>query len=237
MLYLIGLGLNEKGISLEGLEAVKKCEKVYLESYTVDFLYPKENLEKIIGKKISISDREFVENLKILNEAKNVDVALLVYGSPLMATTHITINEEAEKRKIMVKVIQAASVFDAVAETGLQLYKFGKIVSIPKWQENYNPESFVNIIKENKKINAHSLILVDIGLELKDALEQMEISTRNKKMKIGKIIVCSRLGTKDSKIIYDKIENLKNENIKKPFCIIIPGELHFVEESILERFE
>ena len=76
MLYLIGLGLNEKGISLEGLEAVKKCEKVYLESYTVDFLYPKENLEKIIGKKISISDREFVENLKILNEAKNVDVAL-----------------------------------------------------------------------------------------------------------------------------------------------------------------
>ncbi len=236
MLYLIGLGLNEKGISLEGLEAVKKCEKVYLESYTVDFLYPKENLEKIIGKKISISDREFVENLKILNEAKNVDVALLVYGSPLMATTHITINEEAEKRKIMVKVIQAASVFDAVAETGLQLYKFGKIVSIPKWQENYNPESFVNIIKENKKINAHSLILVDIGLELKDALEQMEISTRNKKMKIGKIIVCSRLGTKDSKIIYDKIENLKNENIKKPFCIIIPGRLQFYEKSVLRDF-
>ena len=150
MLYLIGLGLNEKGISLEGLEAVKKCEKVYLESYTVDFLYPKENLEKIIGKKISISDREFVENLKILDEAKNVDIALLVYGSPLMATTHITINEEAEKRKVGVKVIQAASVFDAVAETGLQLYKFGKIISIPKWQENYNPESFVNIIKENK---------------------------------------------------------------------------------------
>lgn len=236
MLYLIGLGLNEKGISLEGLEAVKKCEKVYLESYTVDFLYPKENLEKIIGKKISISDREFVENLKILNEAKNVDIALLVYGSPLMATTHITINEEAEKRKVRVKVIQAASVFDAVAETGLQLYKFGKIISIPKWQENYNPESFVNIIKENKKINAHSLILVDIGLELKDALEQMEISARNKKMKIGKIIVCSRLGTKDSKIIYDKIENLKNENIKKPFCIIIPGRLQFYEKSVLKDF-
>ena len=37
MLYLIGLGLNEKSISLEGLEAVKKCKKVYLEGYTVDF--------------------------------------------------------------------------------------------------------------------------------------------------------------------------------------------------------
>ena len=226
-----------KKISSKICTSVKKCEKVYLESYTVDFPYSKENLEKIIDKKISLSDREFVENLKILDEAKNEDIALLVYGSPLMATTHITITEEAEKRNIIVKIIQAASVFDAVAETGLQLYKFGKITSIPKWQANYNPDSFISIIKENKKINAHSLILVDIDLELKDTLEQMEISARNKKIKLGKIIVCSRLGTKDSKVIYDKIETLKNKNIKKPFCIIIPGNLQFYEKSILKGFQ
>ena len=41
MLYLIGLGLNEKGISLEGLEVIKKCRKVYLEEYTVNFPYKK----------------------------------------------------------------------------------------------------------------------------------------------------------------------------------------------------
>jgi diphthine synthase len=52
LLYLIGLGLNEKGISLEGLESVKKCTKVYLEGYTVDFPYGIELLEKILGKKI-----------------------------------------------------------------------------------------------------------------------------------------------------------------------------------------
>lgn len=35
MLYLIGLGLgDEKDITLRGLEAVKKCEKVYMEAYT-----------------------------------------------------------------------------------------------------------------------------------------------------------------------------------------------------------
>ena len=34
-LYMIGIGLNdEKDISLKGLEAVKKCTKVYLERYT-----------------------------------------------------------------------------------------------------------------------------------------------------------------------------------------------------------
>lgn len=35
MLFIVGLGLgDEKDITLRGLEAVKKCEKVYIEAYT-----------------------------------------------------------------------------------------------------------------------------------------------------------------------------------------------------------
>lgn len=35
MLYIIGLGLgDERDITLRGLEAIKKCEKVYIEAYT-----------------------------------------------------------------------------------------------------------------------------------------------------------------------------------------------------------
>lgn len=35
MLYIIGLGLgNEQDITLKGLEAVRKCQKVYMEAYT-----------------------------------------------------------------------------------------------------------------------------------------------------------------------------------------------------------
>jgi hypothetical protein len=35
MLYIVGLGLgNEKDITIRGLEAVKKCGKVYIEAYT-----------------------------------------------------------------------------------------------------------------------------------------------------------------------------------------------------------
>jgi len=41
MFYLIGIGLgDEKDITVRGLEAVRKCDKVFLESYTsklVDF--------------------------------------------------------------------------------------------------------------------------------------------------------------------------------------------------------
>lgn len=35
MLFIVGLGLgDEKDITLRGLEAVKRCEKVYIEAYT-----------------------------------------------------------------------------------------------------------------------------------------------------------------------------------------------------------
>jgi len=236
MLYLIGLGLNEKGISLEGIETLKRCEKVYLENYTVDFPYSFTALEKVVKKKIISLNREKVESNEIVAEAKKENVALLIYGSPLTATTHISIIEDAKKNKVKCKVIYSGSIFDAIAETGLQIYKFGKITSIPKWQKNFTPNSFIEILKENKKIDAHSLILIDIGLDLKDALEELEKSAEEKDLKVGKILVCSRLGTEDKKIIYDEIKNLKNKIVKKPYCLIIPGKMHIVEKEILESF-
>ncbi len=226
MLYLIGLGLNIDGISAYGLKVVQQCKKVYLESYTVDLPYFVEGLEKIIEKKITIVDREFVESLRIVDEAKKQDVALLVYGSPLVATTHITLVQEAKLSGVRCKVIHAASIIDAVAETGLQLYKFGKIASIPK----HEADSFTEVIKDNQKINAHTLLLVDIGLDFGEALDRLE------KVKIDKIVVCSRLGMGQSEIIYEKIGNLEGREVQKPYCIIIPGKLHFLEEEVLKSF-
>jgi diphthine synthase len=236
MIYLIGLGLNEKGISLEGLEALKKCKKIYLENYTVDFPYSFETLVKSLGVRIIPAGRDFIEDMKVLlDEAKKENIALLVYGSPLTATTHISLIVEAQKQGIEYKIIYGASVFDAVAETGLQIYKFGKITSMPKWVQSYEPTSFMKIVKENQKINAHSLILIDIGLNIEDAIRELEESAKKEKIKIGKIILCSRLGTKESRIIYREIDKLKNLKIEKPYCIIIPSKLHFIEEEALER--
>ncbi|MFA5070754.1 MAG: diphthine synthase [Candidatus Pacearchaeota archaeon] len=236
MLYLIGLGLNENGISLEGISALKKCEKVYLENYTVDFPYSLTELEKVVKKKIISLNRDEVESDRIVREAKKENIALLIYGSPLTATTHITIIEDAKKQKVKYQIIYGASIFDAIAETGLQIYKFGKIASIPKWQKNFTPNSFMGIIKDNKKINSHSLLLIDIGLDLKDALEELEKSAKDFDLKLEKILVCSRLGTGKKKIIYDEIKNLKNKVVKKPYCLIIPGKLHIVEEEVLKGF-
>jgi len=240
MLYIIGLGLNVDGISKYGLEIIRRCKRVYLESYTVDFPYTFGELEAVVGKKLIKTDRKFTESLALVDEARKIDVVLLVYGSPLTATTHITLINEAKHSGVKTKIIYNASVFDAAAETGLQLYKFGKIASMPAWnpEKNFTPDSFMRIIQENLSMKAHSLILVDIGLDFQDALKQLETSAKNHKISLKKIAVCSRLGTKHSRIIYKDIDEFKDyKNIRTPYCIVIPSKLHFVEKEFLKRFE
>ncbi len=237
MLYIIGLGLNVDGISSFGLERAKKCKRVYLENYTVDFPYSVGELENSFGKKLIPANRDFVEGLSIIDEAKKIDVALLVYGSPLTATTHITLVDEAKKSGVRCKVVYNASIIDGIAGTGLQLYKFGKIASMPKWQKNFTPDSFMELVKQNISIEAHSLILCDIGLEFEDAIKQFEISAKKHEIKLKKIVVCQAVGTKKQKIIYGDLSEIKmNKGIQNPFCLIIPSKLHFTEKSFLEGF-
>ncbi len=234
MLYLIGLGLNAHSISKEGMNILKTCKKIYLENYTVDFPYPLAELEDIIQKKIIPADREKVESLEIVDEAKKMEVALLIYGSPLTATTHISLIQEAKITRTKYKIIYNASIIDAVAETGLQLYKFGKIASMPKWEKNFTPDSFMEIVEQNLSIKAHSLILCDIGLEFQEALKQLEISAKNKNIKLNRIVVCQALGTNRSKIFYKNFNEFENlEEMQKPYCIIIPSDLHFLEKEVL----
>lgn len=232
MLYIIGLGLNPDGISREGLIIAKKCKKIYLENYTVEFPYSLEAIENLIEKKIFPADREFIESCRIVDDARKTDIALLVYGSPLTATTHITLVQEARASEVKYKIIYSASVIDAVAETGLQLYKFGKIASIPEIEA----DSFMEIVKENQKIEAHSLILVDIGLSFSRAVKKLETASEKHKIKLDKIIVCSKLGTDNRKIVYENIENLRDKEFKIPFCFILPAKLHFLEKEILDSW-
>lgn len=238
MLYLIGLGLNEKAISKQALDALSKCKRVYLENYTVDFPYNKVQLEEQINKKIILADREKIEGLSIVDEAKKLNVALLIYGSPLMATTHITLIQESREFGVKVKVIQNASIFDAIAETGLQFYKFGKTASMPAWKPSFKPTSFMEIVKQNQSIDAHTLILTDIGLEFSTALKQLEKSAQEHNIKLKKLIVCQALGTKNQKIHYKELEELRKfSGVKKPYCIIVPClKLHHIEVQALEAY-
>ena len=47
--YVIGLGLSDEyDITLKGLEAVKSCERIYLEAYTSILMVDKEKLVWIL---------------------------------------------------------------------------------------------------------------------------------------------------------------------------------------------
>lgn len=90
MLYIIGLGLgDERDISVKGLEAVKQCDKVYMEAYTSLLSFGLSsnglsNLEQLYGKPITLADREMVEEKAhdILSHAQHSHVAFLVVGDP-----------------------------------------------------------------------------------------------------------------------------------------------------------
>lgn len=236
MFYLIGLGLDEKSISLEALEACRKADKSYIEYYTVEFPYSIEKLEKVIGKRIIPLTRIMVEHEEFLDEARKKDIILLVYGSPLTATTHISLLLKCRKERIEYRVLHNASIFDAVCETGLQVYKFGKTASMPKWEEKHKPKSFIDIVKFNQLIKAHTLILVDIGLDYGDALRQLQECCKGK-IKLDKIVVCSKLGTIDARIYYDFLPELYGKEVYAPFCFIIPSSLHFLEEEALNELK
>jgi diphthine synthase len=236
--YLIGLGLDKKSISADALEVLQKCDKIYLENYTINFPYSTKELENVLKLKIEQLSRQNVESEEFLKNAKTKDIALLVYGDSLSATTHLQLILSCKKQGIPCKIFHNSSILTAISETGLSLYKFGKTTSMPNWKEHKNkPTSFVNYIKENLSIKAHTLILTDISLELKNAIEQLEESVKKEKIELPeKIIVISNAGTDNQKIFYDSIDELSKKNIKMPFCLIIPSELHFLEKEALNSF-
>jgi len=249
-LYIIGIGLdNEKDITLKGLEIVKKSELVFLEYYTSKLNCPIEDLEKLYGKKIIIANRELVEKKsdEIIMPAKEKDVAFLVIGDALSATTHTDLMMRAKEKNVEVFVVNNASVFSAVALTGLQLYKFGKATSIPFPKENFKPETFYDVIKENKALGLHTLVLLDLDpilnkyMTINEAIKILfEVeSRRNENVFTEETICigCARLGSFDVRIKAGTAAELFTFDFGAPVhCLVIPGRMHFMEEDFLKLY-
>lgn len=242
VLYFIGLGLNdEKDITLKGLEAVKKCSNVYLESYTSKLDCSLDDLEKLYGKKVVVADRELVEKKAeetILKDAKEGDTAFLVIGDVFGATTHTDLMLRAKESGIKVEVVHNASVLTAVGVTGLELYKFGKVTSIPFGNENVKTP--VEVMGLNKEKGLHTLFLLDLHpledkfMTIDEAIDYLMKNGVEDQMAVG----CAQLGNEKQIIKYGKLSELKEMKFDVyPQCLIIPGDLHFMEEDALELWK
>lgn len=245
MFYLIGLGLKPKHLTLEAIEAIKKCGKIFLENYTSVYSEGTiKELEQITGKKIELLNRKNIEEEfnEILSKAKAENIALLVFGNSLSATTHIQLLLDCRRKKIDFDVIAGISVFDFLGATGLQQYKFGRTTTIALPEKNFFPESFYDAIVENHKIGLHTLCLLDIKAEqnrlmtAKEALEVLEKIESNRKTKIlsnAIIVAFSNAFSANEKIAVGKLSEIKKAEIGTPASIIVCGKLNEKEKEAL----
>jgi len=240
MLYLVGLGLwDEKDVSLRGIEACRRADKVYCELYTAAWGGDLEKLEKIIGKGIQPLERADVEehSEKLIAEAKVKNIALLVPGDPLTATTHVHLIMECREKRIAFEVVHASSIYTAVARTGLQLYKFGRTATVITPKKGYESSGFYDAIIENQKLGLHTLLLLDRDMGTRQALEILSGIEKKRGRKLLKhVVICSALGSENEKIIYGKSSDLLKIDLPPPAAVVIPGKLHFLEKEFLDTF-
>ncbi len=268
VLYIIGLGLHdEKDITVRGLEVVRSCDAIFLEAYTsVLGSVPTEKLEAFYGKSVTVADRGMCENDAdelIIEPAKEKDIAFLVVGDPVCATTHTDLVLRAKEVGVKVEIVHNASIMGAAGACGLQLYNYGQTVSIPFFDENWRPTSFYPKIQYNRAGGMHTLCLLDIKVKEPDfkammkgrteflpprfmtvncAAEQLleAEETHGEGAYDGKKTLCvgmARMGQPTQKIIAGTLEELTTADFGGPLhSMVICGHLHDLELEILKEY-
>jgi len=250
-LIFVGLGLSGTGgMTVAALEALRECDKIYGEFYTSSVIGAEvADLEKAIGKKITVVHRVDVEEgEEIIMDATKMRVAFVTAGDTMLATTHVDLKIQAQMAGIPTRVFNGVSIFSAApTATGLQPYKFGRTVTLPFLEMNYQPKSPYDHIMENKVRGLHTLILLDIRAEelrymtAKDAIEWL--LSGEEKWKEGLItdktllVAISHAGAPDQKVVAGYPKDLLEMDLGAPLqSVILPGNLHFMEAEALVDF-
>ncbi|HZY47260.1 MAG TPA: diphthine synthase [Candidatus Bathyarchaeia archaeon] len=241
----IGLGLHdEKSITLEGLEEARHADTVFAEFYTN--IMPSLDLKKLeekIRQRIVVLNRRQLEDESgrdIVRAASTGDVAFLVPGDPMVATTHIAVRLDLARRGIPSRIVHGPSVSSAVCgATGLQNNKFGKPTTLP--HEPNVPGSVLETLRDNRTRGLHTLVLLDIRPELQDQLTAGSASSKlvgadgalSEWIGIG----LARLGSHDEKVLCRRLGELQHIDLgNAPHSLVIPGKLHFIEVESLHAF-
>jgi diphthine synthase len=240
---------DEKDMTMRGIEAAKNADVVYAELYTGvwDGL---DALENSIGKKIIRLQRESLEQKsdEIVDESVSKNVVILIPGDPLVATTHISLMDDAMANGVKTKVIHNSSIFSAVCETGLHVYKFGATATVPFSDRTGGklPISTYETLARNRKAGLHTLLLLDLTPEkqmtpneaIRTMLDVEDELKESMFTKDTRIVVFARAGSDDSEITFGKVGELEMRAFgPSPMVIIVPGVMHFSESDYLSHFD
>lgn len=234
---MIGLGLSEGDLSLKGMKALRQADQIFAEFYTAPNVFDLSSVEEKVGQQIEILNRKQVEK-RFFELSEEDRVALLVPGDPLIATTHFELYKQAKERGESVKVIHASSIYSAVAETGLSLYKFGRTTTLPQAKEDFFPTSPYEITLTNFKNGMHTLILLDKEMNAVEALQMLE--KLEKECRDGlfvsdrQLLVVERLGSPDQSTSSGPLDQLKVRSYgAQPHSLILPADLSHKEREYL----
>jgi diphthine synthase len=245
-LTFIGLGLYDLlDISEKGLKKIRSADHVFLETYTSCLVgTTPEEMEEFYGKKIRVLRREEVEQdpRPVLDLAKDQDVAFLTGGDPMVSTTHIDLRIRAAKEGIKTRIIHGSSIATAVSGlTGLQNYRFGKSCSLPFPQGNWCPVTPAEVIRKNLGESLHTIVFLDIQkdryMTIHGAVGLLEEMEGRLEFKIPCYIGIARAGSENPLVVAGDAEKVLATDFGGPLHVmVIPGELHIMEEEYLTVF-
>ena len=242
----MGLGLGDQGVSIAGVDAIKRADLSYLEYYTSPYA-PRllQELEGATSKTVTIVDREFVEDGKrILREAAASDVVLAVQGDPMIATTHSDLMVRAVSRGIQTTIIHGATIPTAAASaSGLHFYKFGATVTFTRDLVSYHQQVYKRV-QQNLLEGSHTLLLLEYDTEKQEGVTPSGLMSglleaeRNFKREVLSeqtfLVVLSRVGTQRETVRAGTIAALKGVDFgEPPHVAILPARLHFTEKEAL----
>ena len=248
-MYLVGTGLAEGDLSLNAAEACKRS-RLFVEHHTsfISDSYLKE-IERLAGRHAERLERNDLEekSATLAKLAAKEDVAVLIGGDPLIATTHKILFIEAKRAGAKVRVIHSSSVFSAaIGESGLDFYRFGQVCTIPAWSEHYKPVSFYETIEKNLSMGLHSLVLLDYisalhsSIPVKDALSVLEEAEKHYKKRIVKdsmnLIVLHNLSQEDERRVMCTLSEAKTMEFGTGgrTVIIVPAKLQDIESETIK---
>ena len=198
----------------------------------------------------------------MIERAKEEQVSFCVVGDPFGATTHADLFIRCKEMGVEVRVIPNASIISAMGITGLQLYRFGEIISIPFFTEGWRPYSFAEKIDHNLKRGLHTLCLLDIKvkepteeslcMKVKEympprymntvtAVKQLIEAAKENGYELyheeSKCFGLARVGAEDQKIVSGLLKDFLEIDMGPPLhSFIICGELHPIEEEMYQFY-
>lgn len=247
-LAFVGLGLAfRESLTNAAIETLRSADAAYLENYTSPLLgLDLQQLESLIGKKLVVLERNGLEGkgiTKFLDSAAGRNVALATAGDPFIATTHISLRNDAKARGFDVIYIPGVSAYTtAFSLSGLQIYRAGPPATIVTPSGLYHPTSQFSKAFRNLAQGLHTLFFLDVDLPhrkfmtFSEGAELFGKAIHAKGLLASEVlgIGLSRLGSREQFGVCESVEKLSNlRNNMVPHSLIIPGYLDDIERRAL----